>query len=420
MKNKIFLTSALAMGVIAPAMAEPQRVDTFPNAANNEFMQENKVYTNAATEANMAGVYEDGATVDAVAEYTDILYNIVAGNYLKAGSDATNGTTCPAGSWCPGLTDATYNETADQGINSCPSGYASSAAGSSSDTQCYRACDINNMGTNGSIANIAHAATLTGNDYYGNGADTCEPATCVAGWHRKAGLNLSTTIGNGAGENRAYVDNAGTFNESNYDGEGAKGVAYYGLSTSNHNTWAVDYGSNGMLVGQGRCSTQPGVFDFNSGTNEFNQPITTVSSLTDETGQEGALYCYCNVTGYTPASGTLQSVSSSWVFKAGLSYASECASHCADHCADVMRYDGAYNLAFRGALLGSVGASLASCEANVININWSNADAEDVSANNAGTTTYGSDVRTPVKAQTKKGKTFRGWRFSKPQQTNLP
>jgi hypothetical protein len=56
----------------------------------------------------------------------------------------------------------------------------------------------------------------------------------------------------------------------------------------------------------------------------------------------------------------------------------------------------------------------ASCEANTIMINWSNADANDISANNAGTATYGSDVRTPVKAQTIKGKTFKGWRFSKP------
>jgi hypothetical protein len=76
---------------------------------------------------------------------------------------------------------------------------------------------------------------------------------------------------------------------------------------------------------------------------------------------------------------------------------------------------------FRSAMFGSLGTpSPAMCEANVININWSDASAADISANNAGTATYGEDVRTPVKAATKKGQTFRGWRFSAPEQTNLP
>jgi hypothetical protein len=60
------------------------------------------------------------------------------------------------------------------------------------------------------------------------------------------------------------------------------------------------------------------------------------------------------------------------------------------------------------------------CEANTITIHWSDAAQTDIDANNAGTATYGSDVRTPVKAATKKGQTFKGWRFSKPAQTDLP
>jgi hypothetical protein len=85
-----------------------------------------------------------------------------------------------------------------------------------------------------------------------------------------------------------------------------------------------------------------------------------------------------------------------------------------------MRDTDSVSLAFRAALFGSVQPSLAMCEANVININWSDASQTDIDANNAGTATYGSDVRTPVKAQTIKGKTFKGWRFSKPTETNLP
>ena len=53
------------------------------------------------------------------------------------------------------------------------------------------------------------------------------------------------------------------------------------------------------------------------------------------------------------------------------------------------------------------------CDPNVITITWVGADAADVAANNAGTMTYGGDIRTPVKAQHQKGKVFIGWRFVK-------
>jgi hypothetical protein len=83
-----------------------------------------------------------------------------------------------------------------------------------------------------------------------------------------------------------------------------------------------------------------------------------------------------------------------------------------------MRFTTMDQRAFRAAVLGSVQPGLAMCEANVININWNDVDPEYAGQNNEGTATYGSDVRTPVKAATKKGKTFRGWRFSKPVPTS--
>lgn len=51
---------------------------------------------------------------------------------------------------------------------------------------------------------------------------------------------------------------------------------------------------------------------------------------------------------------------------------------------------------------------------NVININWTGATAAAISANNAGTVTYDSDIRTPQSAITVPGKRFTGWRFSAP------
>ncbi len=61
---------------------------------------------------------------------------------------------------------------------------------------------------------------------------------------------------------------------------------------------------------------------------------------------------------------------------------------------------------------GSV--SVADCIANLINITWDHADSSDITANNAGSVTYGGDIRTPVKAQHINGKIFTGWVFNEP------
>ena len=401
MKQKIFLTSALAMGVIAPAMAE--------NFPSNGLMQENKTYTNAATETNMDGVYE--GTVDANAEYETINYLLNAGQYLPADSETV--TTCPAGSFCSGIGNVQYNQSSAQGIETCPTGYTNSAAGSSSNTQCYRACDVNNMGTNGSIANIAHATAISGNDYYGSGTDTCEPTSCENGWHVKA-ASSAPNIGTDEGVGHTANDSTG----EDYDTDNMSNT----IIANDPMAFAVDYGNKGIIKGHGRCSTRPAAedpwdWDANDGEGTYNVISGNfVSSLTDETGT--GQYCYCQLDSYTPSGGTLQSLSSPWVFYYGHGDASGCADRCARNCANDMRYTNSSNLAFRAAVLGSVGASPAMCEANTITINWSDASQTDIDANSAGVATYGEDVRTPVKAATKKGKTFKGWRFSRPEQVS--
>ena len=405
MKQKLFLTSAIAVGFVVPAMAE-----TFPS---NGLMQENKTYDNAASETNMDGVYS--GTVNAVAEYDVINYIVNAGQYLPADSETV--ITCPAGSYCPGISgNVQYNQTTPQGIQTCPAGFGSSADGSSSDTQCYRACDINNMGTNGSISSIAHATAISGNDYYGSGTDTCEPTACENGWHVRAGSsapNLTNIIGvSEAGNGYTVNDYSGV--ENNTDNMSNTIIAGDPMA------FAVDYGTKGIIKGHGRCSTQQGYRDtVNNNNNSYNNP-TTFASLTDEIAEDGAQYCYCQLDSYTPSGGTMQSLSAPWVFSDDDGNDHSCGHNCADECVYGLLNGSSDALAFRAAVFNSVQSSPAMCEANTITINWSNADANDISANNAGTATYGSDVRTPVKAATKKGKTFKGWRFSKPTQTNLP
>ncbi|MBR5904523.1 MAG: hypothetical protein IKZ49_03255, partial [Alphaproteobacteria bacterium] len=121
MKQKIFLTSALAMGVIAPAMAEPTNTEnSFPS---NGLMAEDTIYTNAATSTNMAGVYEN--EVNAVAEYENILYQIGAGQYLPGNSETP--IDCDQnGYFCPGDNNGVYYSSSAQGLTQCPSGYGNS------------------------------------------------------------------------------------------------------------------------------------------------------------------------------------------------------------------------------------------------------------------------------------------------------
>lgn len=380
MKKNIFLTSALAMGFVLPAMAE-----TFPS---NGYMQENKTYDNAATSTNMDGVYE--GTVNAVAEYENILYQIGAGQYLPAGAESPINCNVP-GSFCPGVQNGVnYDANNNQGLTSCSSAtngaYTSSDGTGTSADSCYRECSGN--------VTIAHATGVTGKDYYGNGTDTCGPTACENGYHitynvKPGGVELQSIIGDDYGWGIAYKNSSGN------------GEDYDNLLTEN-NTWAGEYGET-IVYGRALCSSRSGIGPWGEGYTLYNENI--VYELNDDGGD----YCYCNVTGYKTTNGDLQTVSSPWLLKT--KYNGGCADWCADTCAG----SGSYNTQIYYTTLFSLIDSVpTSCAVNEIRINWSNTDAADVSANNAGTATYGGDIRTPVKAKTQKGKTFKGWRFSKP------
>ncbi len=441
MKNKIFLSSMLIMSV-APAMAE--------NFPTDGLMQENKTYDNAATSTNMDGVYS--GTVNATAEYDTIDYILSAGQYLPADSETK--TTCPVGSFCPGGSTVQYNQTTAQGIQTCPTGYASSIAGASSDTECYRQCSGN--------VTIAHATGVTGNDYYGNGVDTCEPTGCVNGYHKnEADVVAKTPIVpfdyNDAGLGYEYINANGVFGD---DGDGISD-----LSLTDNNTWAM-VDDDGILYGKASCqpdndaaslyleSNGGKVLNGNMSVQEFmagfipivgqekanwvlslfqqyaNGQLTQIDMAaklalmfnthynTNYSTSDKGRYCFCQVDGYKPNNDVRQNINNApWVYKEIMSDISGCDNRCASYCAELSITQ---NLNLRGMLAAMIGAFdkvNASCEANTITINWSDVDPEYAGQNNEGTATYGSDVRTPVKAQTIKGKTFRGWRFSAPTQT---
>ena len=376
MKKYLFLSSAFLM-----TMAGANAADTIITSANT-------------CTVDVLGVSDNNAVANTIATWDLKDYECGAGQYLLETETNVECTECPTGSYCPGGTYTVESE--NNGKNTCPTTHPNSATGAGADTQCYTACTVDM---------VAKATAVTGNDYYGTGTDTCEPTACVAGWHVKPGMDIGETIGEEAGTNSAQIDNTGSFSEMNYDDKGSKGQEYYGISGPM--SFAVDYAGKGMLTGHGRCSTQAGVREFDWGTQTGGE-ITIVNNLADETGTEGAKYCYCQVDGFTPTGGDKVMVTSApWVFTDDRGSAAECASGCAGSCANGMQNGHVYVLAFRAAVMNSLPVSPATCAANTINIDW---NPDNNGAHTINQCTYEGAIEVPADP-VKPGYTFTGWKL---------
>ena len=165
----------------------------------------------------------------------------------------------------------------------------------------------------------------------------------------RADSDLMSLIGNNWGDDYAAISNSGSDKYNN--------ASSYNLSTSDHNSFAVDYGDNGVIRGHGRCSTRNGTYPWSNGTYDV---ISTnfVDNLTNETGQSGARYCYCGLDSYTPVNGSAQSLSGPWVlFSNGVWDGASCAENCADGCADNLANGIPESLAFRAAVFNAYAPS---------------------------------------------------------------
>ena len=370
--KKFALTSMVAILAVSPSFAAPTNTSaTFPQ---NGYMLEDYTYTNAATATNMAGVYEDSVNADA--DYGD----------------------CPAGYWCDASGQHACSTAGD-------GSYTSSGTGANENTACYKSCTV-------ATANIAHATAVTGNDYYGAGTDTCSATSCENGYHTQI-PDWNTLIGTNEGTEYVYIRDDGVSGSRN----GIATTSTYGINDPME--FAVDYGvGKGYFTGHARCSTNYGICSSSgggcNGSTTDPDEITTISDLADETGQGGKC-CYCQIDSYTAYGGSSRKISGPWVAQTcGLGPASGCAEMCSQSCAQAMyRIDSGY-LVFRAAILGELDALPTACAANVITINWSGASAADIAANEAGTVTYGGDIRTPRAAEIIPGKVFTGWTFSAP------
>ena len=354
----------------APAIAE-----TFPN---DELMQANKTYDNAATYEN-TGVYSDSVDAEANYDWDDI--TVPAGKYLPAGQTAVE--DCSYDSYCPGLAQPVhYDAQNSQGAIACDTvgdgSYIysdSEESPATSETQCYRDCDAANMGT--TIPNYPHAVLFDGGtDYYGGTAnDDCRIEFCEVGWHvdynnNTCVANTITINWNGATAAAISANNAGTttygsdirtpqsvdsslvpagkrfvgwkfskpsgvslapyflsaIGESERISEntgwqgtgGGDNASMYGLSDQ---MWGITLNNNlGKVRGEARCS------DTNNGKS-YGQVGNPGNSTTGQ-------YCWCRATGYQ-ANGdtTWQNVlPSSWVFFDAIS--EYCVESCAYQCSN--------------------------------------------------------------------------------------
>jgi len=289
----------------------------------------------------------------------------------------------------------------------CPSGYPNSDEGAESTDECYTACTVSDFPAG------SHIASVTGKNYSGaNVTDTCAIATCDTGYtltnrvvYPQGTPNLTETIGvTEAGTAYGSINHSGTY----ANGLGSTSQQTYGITEPD--TFGVDYGSTkGRITGKALCSTQVGDNQNQTWTNP-----TTNATMTPEFDTQGANYCYCTIDSYTSPEAASQSLSASWVFNRALGSTSSCVASCANDCGSLL-YDSYYrSLAFRAAVFASLGTPVASCDANEISITWADADQSDIDANDAGSVTYGGDIRTPRKAVHKPGKIFTGWTFNTP------
>ncbi len=325
------------------------------------------------------------------AQWTANSITCPAGTYLPANAtNATQCTECPINSYCTGG-DFTFDETNTGGVTSCPSGYSLSAGGSVSADDCYRQCTYND------VAHSKSTGTLTGM-YYSNNTNACEPvndASCADGYHYKAGstgLNVDASIN--ATDYGYQNDSTGRYGAVSYN------TGTYGITADQ--TWATEF-SYGVVRGKSICSTTKGKGLWMSGADKANSPeeVTVLPDGTfasDSTGQ----YCWCQIDGFTPTNGSKQSLSGAWVYH-GDDDAVNCALDCAYYCAFYLQN----SVAFRAALLGTVSASPAICEANTYTITY---ELNGGTNNPVNPTNYTIETATiTLNTPTRTGYTFNGW-----------
>lgn len=353
--KKIFLTSIVAISFAIPAMAD----DVFSaNQTYPESCESGVLYSSS------------GQTSIATANFEPNTYSCAAGEYLAA--NATACSTCPDGSFCPGG-NYTFNETSANGATACPEGYTHSDSGASVNTQCYKACDV---------ANFSHAATTTGNDYYGAGTDTCAIATCETGYSVGTQNSQSVCIANtisvrwGDKDGNVHETNQCTYNGTlttpTTEPEAPRGYHFIGwtfpvpkynflvLVYNNATSYAaknadgsVSNDADGLNLGEWKTTwndygTVKGTTMCSSTGNNGEFVVGGTEASLDNTGDKKS--CWCKMTGFTDNDGMTYNQSSLWTFRATNDSAESCTKYCAVDCGRILLFGDT----MRSGMFGSV------------------------------------------------------------------
>jgi len=358
----------------------------------------------SSCEIGVLGVDEN--TANAAPNFIPNQYTCLMGTYLPAGDDWTSDSSpfendptgystyqsdtthalacapCPANNYCPGNSGTTpwaYNQTMAQGVMPCPNEYPLSETGSGAESQCYRNCTTND---------VAHSVSVIGRVYQ-NGRNTCEPADsnqCENGYNYVAGQTLMLPDGTSIPDDIQNVSHLEHGRSYNIDKDLTAGKWKA--------SWTSGNNIKGTLNGIASCNTISGSWG------------TSVGSSDTMTNSATGIYCWCRATSWTPYGKSELPLSSVWFnLLANPSTAERCADVCAYNCAGYV-----YNSSgFRGRILAAVTAPTASCQPNVITLNWAGY-GENNDQSQTSSCTYGETLTIPTVAPYKRGHTFTGWR----------
>ncbi|MFQ6778005.1 MAG: InlB B-repeat-containing protein [Alphaproteobacteria bacterium] len=375
--KNVFLTSGMIMAIATfPAISEDYYNSDIANSCQVDFL-------------GGTGADNSAAPNSFQAQYTANQYTVDAGQYLAA--NGITGTQCPANSFCTGGT-YTFNETTNQGIESCPTGFTLSAAGTSDENNCYHEC------TASDIENGTKVATVTGGTVTKGGTNTCA-ATCTTGYtFRAATAGTNPLSGKESIKGTGYAAKGNDGNEDFTDGN--KTASDYNLTQNG--SWGVSF-SYGNIIGISSCNGTLGDPGYDWMYYNDSSDWSRSSEIFNQ-GNTGG-YCWCKITGYTPTGGTLQSLSSAWVYS--FDYGGS-ASGCAYDCASICTYNLKNNGVVRSAMFGVIDTSEPpACVANTINVTWNPANGNASTTNQC---TYDGAITLPT-APEKTGYTFKGWKL---------
>ena len=149
--------------------------------------------------------------------------------------------------------------------------------------------------------------------------------------------DLNTLIGDTAISAAAYTTTSGSDGTSGAASPGNLGIGTsvgdYGVKFGNKNAY--------VIAGRGICSTQRG----SNNNGAWSKP-TTFDTLTDETGQKGANYCYCNFTQYKkPSTESWRRLIGPYMYVYEAKDEGSCGETCAANCVSYLDKETAYRTA---------------------------------------------------------------------------